>query len=299
MQYDDNATVSDIYNGPLVNCVSEGTCQPGTSLTYATFGGYNAMGQPATLTLGNGVQTTYSYATDSGGAAFCQTGSFRLCTIQATSGGSTLQNLAYGYDIEGNVAAVGHTVGAISRVGATTRINWKHGSAMEGVTMRQTKRPFPLRGIPLLLIYFILGFNQESLTFAQGTVINDTDRGNSSPISLSYLQALQTTDAFLWAWTNRDAEIGIRLMSERLLKSAKNDSWFHQYMVGLSDPHHFAFELGPGEQLNPILYEFRVILYEASNGTKEGFKYKGKLRVIQQGQYWRIDQLPASSEPQD
>jgi YD repeat-containing protein len=112
VQYYDNALVSYTYNGPFLNCVSEGSCQPGTSATYAKFATFTAMGQPASLTLGNGIQTAYTYATDTGGGAFCQAGSFRLCTIQTTrTGFPPLQNLSYGYDIEGNVTAVGDTVG--------------------------------------------------------------------------------------------------------------------------------------------------------------------------------------------
>ncbi len=30
--------------------------------TYAAYSGYNALGQPGTLTLGNGTTTTYTYA---------------------------------------------------------------------------------------------------------------------------------------------------------------------------------------------------------------------------------------------
>jgi hypothetical protein len=39
-------------------------------------------------------------------------------------------------------------------------------------------------------------------------------------IPASYVQALQATDAFLWAWVNHDADAGRRLISRGLIKAS-------------------------------------------------------------------------------
>ena len=90
LTYPDNSTVTNSFNGPLLQQVTEG------STTYAQYGGYNALGQPSTLTLGNGVVTTYTY----------QANTFRLTSLNTVSGSTTLQNLGYSYDSGGNVTAL-------------------------------------------------------------------------------------------------------------------------------------------------------------------------------------------------
>ena len=47
--------VTYTYTGPLLQSVQEGMT------TYAAYSGFNALGQPSTLTLGNGTSTTYTY----------------------------------------------------------------------------------------------------------------------------------------------------------------------------------------------------------------------------------------------
>jgi len=84
--YPDNSMVSNAYTGAILQRVYEGTT------TYAQYAGFNAMDQPSTLTLGNGVVTTYTY----------QPNTFRLATLNTVSGNTTLQNVSYGYDNNGN-----------------------------------------------------------------------------------------------------------------------------------------------------------------------------------------------------
>lgn len=73
------ATVTYTYNGPQLASVQTGTT------TYASYSGFNALGQPSTLTLGNGTTTTYT----------CDTQNYRLKTVQSSM---VLQDLGYMFD---------------------------------------------------------------------------------------------------------------------------------------------------------------------------------------------------------
>jgi len=116
-----------------------------------------------------------------------------------------------------------------------------------------------------------------------------------------YVEALQIVDSFLWAWVNRDADAGLKLISQDLLSKlqyTKTEAWFRQYMVGLSNPHHFSFEIGPGKEINPKRFSFPVTLYEYYTGEPKAFKYKSKIEVIYEGDSWRVDLLPMTAESQ-
>jgi len=116
-----------------------------------------------------------------------------------------------------------------------------------------------------------------------------------------YVEALHVADSFLWAWVNRDAEAGFNLISQNLLsklKGKKNEEWFKQYMIGLSNPHHLSFEIGPGEQIDLKRFAFPVTLYEHYTGEPKAFKYKSKIEIVQQADSWRVDVLPLTSDNQ-
>ena len=116
-----------------------------------------------------------------------------------------------------------------------------------------------------------------------------------------YVEALQTVDSFLWAWINRDADVGLKLISQVLLsklQKTKTEEWFRQYMIGLSNPHHFSFEIEPGKQINPKRFVFPVTLYEYYTGEPKAFKYKSKIELIREGDSWRVDVLPLTSDNQ-
>ncbi len=116
-----------------------------------------------------------------------------------------------------------------------------------------------------------------------------------------YAEALQIADSFLWAWVNRDADAGLNLISQRLLsklKDTKTEDWFRQYMVGLSNPHHLSFEIGPGKEINPKRFSFPVTLYEYYTGEPKAFKYNSNIELVQEGDLWRVDVLPLTSDNQ-
>ena len=80
-------TVTYTYTGPQLQTVQEG------STTYARYSGFNALGQPGTVTLGNGTTTNYTY----------DSRTYRLKTLRTVKGSTVLQNLAYTFDPAGNV----------------------------------------------------------------------------------------------------------------------------------------------------------------------------------------------------
>jgi len=97
--YPDGSVINYTYNGPWLAAVGD------TSMIYARYGSYTALGEPGSTTFGNGVVTTSTYANP--GNATCSQPTFRLCTRQTLFGSApAYQNLAYGYDAGGNVTAI-------------------------------------------------------------------------------------------------------------------------------------------------------------------------------------------------
>lgn len=114
-----------------------------------------------------------------------------------------------------------------------------------------------------------------------------------------YVQALETADSFLWAWANRYADTGTKLISSNLsskIKKENNEEWFKQYMSGLSNPHHLAFEIGEGKEINSKRFAFPVTLFEYYTGEPKAFQYKSNIEVIKEGDSWRVDVLPTTSD---
>ncbi|MDR4493612.1 MAG: hypothetical protein R3B74_04160 [Nitrospirales bacterium] len=70
------------------------------STVYGAYTGFNALGQPSTLTLGNGAATTYTY----------DSANYRLKTLKTVKGAITLQDLTYTFDAGGNVTALADPV---------------------------------------------------------------------------------------------------------------------------------------------------------------------------------------------
>ena len=83
-------SVTYTYTGPQLASVQEGTT------TYAAYSGFNALGQPSTLTLGNGTATTYAYDQQN----------YRLATLRTVQGSTVLQDLGYTFDPGSNVTAL-------------------------------------------------------------------------------------------------------------------------------------------------------------------------------------------------
>ena len=97
LTYPDTSTspppVTYTYTGPQLASVQAGTT------TYARYSGFNALGQPSTLTLGNGTATTYTYDAQN----------YRLATLRTVQGSTVLQDLGYTFDAGGNVTGLTDT----------------------------------------------------------------------------------------------------------------------------------------------------------------------------------------------
>ena len=121
-------------------------------------------------------------------------------------------------------------------------------------------------------------------------------RGHAASPSSDYLEATRVADAFLCAWRSREGETGLVLISRRLRSEAKGESWLRQFVVGISNPHHEAFEVGRGIKGNGQRYVFPVTLYEYYDGEPTGYAYSSKMEIVLDGETWKVDHLPMSSD---
>lgn len=163
-----------------------------------------------------------------------------------------------------------------------------------------------------LLYRFMVVTVGSFILFALGMVLTPS-RALSSQTSRNlllntpsdYLEALQTADAFLWDWVNRDTDAGVKLMSTHLREEI-GEKLLREFMSGLSDPHHQSFEIGKGQEVPPaqyifqnvnsVRYIFPVVLYELYSGETTGLGYSGTIEIVRQGKKWRVDTLPRSSD---
>jgi len=131
--------------------------------------------------------------------------------------------------------------------------------------------------------------------------------GASAPLhsvpTAPYLQALRVADMFLAAWAQRDPDAGLALLSPGVLARDPDSSradlrgGLRQYMTGLSNPHHEAFEIGAGNPVGPDRLSFPVRLFEIYLGESTGMTYSDTLEVVRHGDEWRVDRLPRAYDP--
>lgn len=124
----------------------------------------------------------------------------------------------------------------------------------------------------------------------------DGSGANSSSPSAQYIEALGVANRLLTAWAGRDPDL--RLMSERVLAagadSARPDlrGGLREYMTGVSNPHHVAFEIFAGRMTGADRVSFPVRLFELYAGESTGLVYADTLEVVLQSGAWRVDRLP-------
>ena len=115
-----------------------------------------------------------------------------------------------------------------------------------------------------------------------------------------YVLALTAADKFMVAWSTRNQDDGLALLSPRL-KNKFPEDYFRYYISGLSNPHHQAFEIGRGKRLPSGGFSFPVTMYMHYSGQKESTPFPKPLtiRVIQAGpESWLVDDLPGFVEPE-
>ncbi len=161
--------------------------------------------------------------------------------------------------------------------------------------MRMSK---PCRAISQCAV-FLLAWGQLAFADSHLPAARDHQPAVPKAPAADCLEALQVADSFLWAWVNRDEAGGLKLVTSRLKKEIDDDSWLRQYVSGLSNPRHEAFEVTNACLSSRPPYTFGVVLYELAEGEATGMTYQGTITVVREGQFWRVDRLPPSSDNQD
>jgi len=122
--------------------------------------------------------------------------------------------------------------------------------------------------------------------------------GPSDNVPSAYIRALNVANRFLEDWRTGNVGDATELLSRRLRAEIKDNSWFAEYVTGLSNPHHLAYEI-IGVQLEKAdRYSFHVILYELAATAPSGNRYGSLFELVKQGDEWKIDVLPRSSDNQ-
>jgi hypothetical protein len=119
-----------------------------------------------------------------------------------------------------------------------------------------------------------------------------------SRVTVEYAEALRTADGFLCAWSRRAASEGLPLLSRRLLSEPRADSLerralLSNYLEGLSNPHHLAFEIATGRERGDSCFVFPVELFESYSGGVEAIRTADSIAVVREPDGWRVDRLPA------
>jgi hypothetical protein len=111
------------------------------------------------------------------------------------------------------------------------------------------------------------------------------------PSGAGYVQALRVANEFLQAWSHRDSETGLALLSDRL-RSGLDEANLRQHIEGLSNPRHQAFEIGAGAQVDSTHCSFPVVIYEFYLGESDAYRAEVTLQLVRHGGDWRVDSLP-------
>jgi hypothetical protein len=134
-------------------------------------------------------------------------------------------------------------------------------------------------------------------------LITGATRARETPnTDMEYVQALAVANTFLGAWVTRDTETGLRLLSDAVRKSSMRESQvdreaaLRQFLSGLSNPHHQAFEVGRGRRSDSGTFVFPVTLYEYANGMSSAFSYRSEIELVNERGQWVINRLPRTSD---
>ena len=140
-------------------------------------------------------------------------------------------------------------------------------------------------------------------TMALLAPVPDVAGQKQSAVPEQYLRALHVADLFLTAWVERTPDTGLALVSARTLAadadSSRPDlrSGLRQYLTGLSNPHHEAFEIEAGRVLGPDRIVFPVRLFELYLGEPAGLVFSDSLELVLQEGEWRVDRVPRTYDP--
>ena len=141
------------------------------------------------------------------------------------------------------------------------------------------------RAVPLLLATLLSACSSSGDGPPPTSVSVDTD----------YVLALSAANTFLSAWQRRDQDVGITMLSPRLLQSRSEADW-RMSISGVSDPHHQAYEITSGRRLPDGRFAFAVWLHEHYTGFKDEPSKRREpdtIIVVKVGaEKWRVDKTP-------
>jgi RHS repeat-associated protein len=99
ISYPDNSKISYAYNGPFLSKIFD------AHTMYASYSDYIALGEPTTVTFGNGITTNYSYSNFNNPE--CMADNYRPCTVSISNkDGALYSRVRYFYDAVGNVNGI-------------------------------------------------------------------------------------------------------------------------------------------------------------------------------------------------
>jgi hypothetical protein len=95
--------------------------------------------------------------------------------------------------------------------------------------------------------------------------ITGAGRAEGATLDPRYVSALRCVDKFLYAWSNRDADRGLALVSAAG-KAKYGAAAIRQFLIGTSSPNNAAFEVLDGKAQGTARYRFTVKLFYAITG---------------------------------
>lgn len=141
--------------------------------------------------------------------------------------------------------------------------------------------------IVLVFLAAMILFAAVVTTAAQKRVLRPQDK-----IDADYVEALGTANEFLSAWQLRD-QTKFTMFSQNIRKHHSEEE-LREYLSGVSNPHHAAYEICDGKRMGAKSYGFRVRLYTHYTGenVKNPKPAQVILRLVKEGQDWKVDNMP-------
>lgn len=109
-----------------------------------------------------------------------------------------------------------------------------------------------------------------------------------------YSGALAAANHFCHAWQTRDYATGRALLTSRLVRKYPEDD-LQTAIVGLSSPHHDAWEISGGERISDGRIAFKLRLFLAYTGERDRRHESPVERIVMQRDdagTWRVDEFP-------
>ncbi|MBX3329143.1 MAG: hypothetical protein KF722_01985 [Nitrospira sp.] len=186
-------TVEYLYTGPVLDKVQD-KAGSGTTI-YATYGNYTSQGQAQTITFGNGVVTTSTFA-DPAHPSCVPANSFKLCTLKTQKGTNPLyQDFSYTFTADGNVDLIADPINGNQDFGydALDRLTTATG-------------PYGTGGATDTITY---GYNQIGNILANSQLTGGTFTYPSSGAGVVRPHAVQVAGPYQYSYDNNGNQTGI------------------------------------------------------------------------------------------